>query len=117
MNGNRAIAKILKAEGVEWLAAFPMNALLDEAAKEGIRPIICRQERAGVNIADGFSRTTNGNRIGVFVMQYGAGRRMLSAASPKHTPTLFPCWCCPVASIGIGRKHIRTSNRRRIMGE
>ncbi len=73
MNGNRAIAKILKAEGVEWLAAFPMNALLDEAAKEGIRPIICRQERAGVNIADGFSRTTNGNRIGVFVMQYGAG--------------------------------------------
>jgi thiamine pyrophosphate-dependent acetolactate synthase large subunit-like protein len=73
VNGNRAIAKILKAEGVEWLAAFPMNGLLDEAAKEGIRPIICRQERAGVNIADGFSRTTNGKNIGVFVMQYGAG--------------------------------------------
>jgi thiamine pyrophosphate-dependent acetolactate synthase large subunit-like protein len=73
MNGNRAIAKILKAEGVEWLAAFPMNGLLDEAAKEGIRPIICRQERTGVNIADGFSRTTNGRHIGVFVMQYGAG--------------------------------------------
>lgn len=73
MDGNRAIAKILKAEGVEWLAAFPMNSLLDEAAKEGIRPIICRQERAGVNVADGFSRTTNGRNIGVFVMQYGAG--------------------------------------------
>ena len=73
MNGDRAIAKILRAEGVEWLTAFPMNSLLDEAAREGIRPIICRQERAGVNIADGFSRTTNGKTFGVFVMQVGPG--------------------------------------------
>ena len=74
MNGNQAIAHILKAEGVEWLSAFPAQPLIDEAAHAGIRPIICRQERTGVNMADGFSRTTNGRPFGVFTMQTGAGR-------------------------------------------
>ena len=73
MNGNQAIAHILKAEGVEWLSAFPAQSLIDEAARAGIRPIICRQERTGVNMADGFSRTTNGRPFGVFTMQTGPG--------------------------------------------
>lgn len=73
MNGNTAIAKILKAEGVEFLACFPAQTLIDVAAREGIRPIICRQERAGVNMADGFSRIKNGRTIGVFSMQQGPG--------------------------------------------
>src|SRR5207253_1601931 len=37
------------------------------------RPVLCRQERVGVGIADGFSRTTTGRRLGVFAMQYGPG--------------------------------------------
>lgn len=73
MDGNTAIAKTLKAEGVDWIAAFPMQNLIDAAAKEGIRPIITRQERAGVNMADGYSRVMNGRRIGVFTMQRGPG--------------------------------------------
>lgn len=73
MDGNSVIAKILKAEGVEWMAAFPEQKLIDAAAKEGIRPIITRQERAGVNMADGYSRIMNGRRIGVFTMQRGPG--------------------------------------------
>tara|TARA_Y100000588_G_C14257684_1_gene926251 strand:- start:5 stop:1642 length:1638 start_codon:yes stop_codon:yes gene_type:complete len=73
MDGNRAIAKILKAEGVEWVACFPEQKLIDAVAKEGIRPILCRQERAGVNMADGFSRIMNGRSIGVFTMQVGPG--------------------------------------------
>ena len=73
MNGNQAIAHILKAEGVEWLSAFPAQSLIDEAARAGIRPIICRQERTGVNMADGFSRTANGRPFGVFTMQTGPG--------------------------------------------
>ena len=73
MDGDTVIAKILKAEGVEWMTCFPANSLIDVAAKEGIRPIICRQERAGVNMADGFSRIHNGARIGVFCMQRGPG--------------------------------------------
>ena len=73
MTGDRIIAKILKAEGVEWMAAFPFQTLIDEAAQEGIRPIVCRHERTGVNMADGFSRTTNGRTFGVFTMQSGPG--------------------------------------------
>ena len=73
MNGNQAIAHILKAEGVSWLSAFPAQPLIDEAARAGIRPVICRQERTGVNMADGFSRTTNGRPFGVFTMQTGPG--------------------------------------------
>ena len=73
MNGDQMIAKILKAEGVEWLAAFPYQTLIDSAAQAGIRPVVCRQERAGVNMADGFSRITNGKTIGVFTMQLGPG--------------------------------------------
>ncbi len=73
MNGNTAIAKILKAEGVEWMACFPAQTLIDAVAREGIRPIISRQERAGVNMADAFSRMKNGDSIGVFSMQQGPG--------------------------------------------
>jgi acetolactate synthase I/II/III large subunit len=71
--GDQVIAKILKAEGVEWMAAFPAQTLIDQAAREGIRPILCRQERAGVNMADGFSRIKNGKVVGVFTMQTGPG--------------------------------------------
>ena len=68
-----AIAHILKAEGVEYLFAYPVNPIIEAAAKLGIRPIIVRQERTGLHMADGLSRTTSGRRIGVFCMQSGPG--------------------------------------------
>ena len=67
------IAEILKREGVEFLSCYPTNTLIEAAASAGIRPIVCRQERVGVGIADGFTRVTNGKRIGVFTMQAGPG--------------------------------------------
>ncbi len=73
MNGDTAVAKILKAEGIEWLACFPAQSLIDACSREGIRPVLCRQERAGVNMADGFSRVKNGKTVGVFTMQHGPG--------------------------------------------
>ncbi|MEZ4662964.1 MAG: thiamine pyrophosphate-binding protein [Caldilineaceae bacterium] len=73
MNGYQAMAKILKAEGVDILFAFPHQTLIEVGAQEGILPIICRQERAGVNMADGYSRIHNGRKIGVFSMQRGPG--------------------------------------------
>ena len=73
MQGADAIAEILRREGTEFLAVYPAQAMVDAAAKAGIRPIICRQERVGMAIADGFSRITNGKRIGVFSMQQGPG--------------------------------------------
>ena len=73
MNGYDIMTRVLQAEGVEFLAAFPHQKLIDAAARIGIRPIISRQERAGVNIADGYSRVTNGRGLGVFAMQQGPG--------------------------------------------
>ena len=68
-----AIAEILTREGVEFLSTYPTTPIIDAAAAVGIRPVLCRQERVGVGIADGFTRTTNGRRTGVFAMQYGPG--------------------------------------------
>src|SRR5215213_5683322 len=68
-----AIAEILRREGVEILSCYPTTVLIEAAAAIGIRPILCRQERVGVDIADGYSRVSNGKLIGVFAMQYGPG--------------------------------------------
>lgn len=68
-----AIADILKTEGVSHLPCYPRQLLIDACARIGIRPIVCRQERVGVGIADGISRSTNGRQIGVFAMQGGPG--------------------------------------------
>ncbi len=68
-----AVAEILKREGVEYLPCFPTTPVIEACAAAGIRPIVCRQERVGVGIADGYSRITNGKKPGVFACQYGPG--------------------------------------------
>ena len=68
-----AVAQILKAEGVEYLFAYPVNHLIEAAAKLDIRPIIVRQERIGLHMADALSRMTSGQKIGIFCMQSGPG--------------------------------------------
>ena len=73
MNTIDTITEILKREGVKYLSCYPTTPVLESAARGGIRPIVCRQERVGVGIADGFSRVTNGERIGVVALQYGPG--------------------------------------------
>ena len=68
-----AVAKVLKTEGVEYLFAYPVNPIIEAAAKLDIRPIIVRQERIGLHMADAMSRITSGDKIGVFCMQSGPG--------------------------------------------
>jgi len=68
-----AIAHVLKEEGVEYLFAYPVNPLIEAAAKLDIRTIIVRQERIGLHMADAISRMTSGRQIGVFCMQSGPG--------------------------------------------
>lgn len=67
------ISHILKLEGIEYLSAFPTTPLIEAVTEVGIRPIICRQERVGVGIADGYARVNNGKPPGVFAMQWGPG--------------------------------------------
>src|SRR5579859_618281 len=68
-----AIAKAMKAEGVDVLFAYPVNPLIEAAAAEDIRTVIVRQERIGLHMADAYARVTAGDKIGVFCMQHGPG--------------------------------------------
>src|SRR4051812_17027238 len=58
------IASALRAEGVEMLSCYPTTPMIDAATRAGIRPVVCRQERVGVGIADGYSRLTAGDGFG-----------------------------------------------------
>ena len=73
MKVGTAIAEIMKREGVEILCGYPVNHLLEYAAAADIRPIIVRQERIGLHMADAISRVTSGRKIGAFCMQHGPG--------------------------------------------
>ena len=73
MKVSGAIADILKIEGVDVIFGYPRNAVLEAAAEAGIRPVIVRQERTGLHMADALSRLTRGRRMGVFAMQHGPG--------------------------------------------
>jgi len=73
MKVSDAIADILRREGVEIVIGYPVNHILERGAAAGIRPIIVRQERTGLHMADAMSRVTSGRQMGVFVMQHGPG--------------------------------------------
>ena len=109
-----AIAEILKREGVGHLSCYPTTPLIESAAAAGIRPIICRQERVGVGIADGFARVCNGLPPSVFAMQYGPGAEnaypgvataysdstpmlLLPLGHPRERDRVFPLFSAPRA--------------------
>jgi thiamine pyrophosphate-dependent acetolactate synthase large subunit-like protein len=73
MNASAAIAEILKREGVEILFAYPRNKVIEASAEIDIRPIIVRQERIAVHMADAIARLSRGKKIGVFACQHGPG--------------------------------------------
>jgi thiamine pyrophosphate-dependent acetolactate synthase large subunit-like protein len=73
MKVGQAVAEIMKREGIEILCGYPVNHLLEFAAAADIRPVIVRQERIGLHMADAISRVTSGKKIGAFCMQHGPG--------------------------------------------
>ena len=73
MKVSDAIAEILRREGVGTVIGYPVNHILERGAAAGIRPILVRQERTGLHMADAMSRVTSGDTVGVFVMQHGPG--------------------------------------------
>jgi len=67
------IADILRREGIDTLFCFPTTPIIEAAVAAGLRPVICRQERVGADMASGFARVANGRPPAVFAMQYGPG--------------------------------------------
>jgi acetolactate synthase I/II/III large subunit len=68
-----AMAQILRKEGMDTMFCFPTTPIIEAAVAAGLRPIICRQERVGVDMASGYARVANGKPPAVFAMQYGPG--------------------------------------------
>jgi len=73
MKVGEAMARIMKAEGIEILCGYPVNHLIEFAAAQDIRPVMVRQERIGLHMADAISRVTSGRKLGAFCMQHGPG--------------------------------------------
>ena len=88
-----AIVEILKREGTDTLFCYPTTPIIEAAAAAGIRPIVCRQERVGINMADGYTRIANGTRNGVFAFQYGPGAENafsgVATSFADSSPVLF----------------------------
>ena len=105
MKAAAAIAEILKAEGTEYLFCFPINALIDECARVGIRPIVARTERTLLNMADGYSRASNGRRVGTAAVQHGPGAENAYAgvaqAFADGSPVLFLPGGNPAARVDL----------------
>ncbi len=93
MQVDQAIAEILKREGVEQIFLFPFTPILEAVSAAGIRPIVARQERVAENMADGFSRVSNGKRIGTVTVQQAAGAENafagIAQAYTDSSPILF----------------------------
>jgi thiamine pyrophosphate-dependent acetolactate synthase large subunit-like protein len=88
-----AIAEILKREGISTLFCFPTTPIIEAAVAAGIRPVICRQERAGADMANGCARVANGRPPAAFAMQYGPGAENafagVATAFSDSSPVLF----------------------------
>jgi acetolactate synthase-1/2/3 large subunit len=92
LNSFEYIAQILKAEGTEWLPCFLSNPIIEEAAKQGIRPVAFRHERGAVMAADGYSRVSDRRKFGVVAVQAQAGAENavggLAQANADNVPIL-----------------------------
>jgi thiamine pyrophosphate-dependent acetolactate synthase large subunit-like protein len=119
MNGTEFIAQILKQEGVNEMTCFPSNALIEAAAKEGIRPVMFRHERGAIMAADGYSRMSAGNRFGVVAMQHAAGAENsmggLSQAFGDNVPMLVLPGGYPLEQRHVRPNFLATENWRGVV--
>ena len=110
MNGAGVIAEILKREGTEFLSCYPRNQIIEPCAALDIRPILCRQERVGVGMADGYTRIKRGKRNGVFAAQAGPGIENAFPGIAQAYSENVPLLVIP-AGLPLARQHMRPTFR------
>ncbi|HEY6995439.1 MAG TPA: thiamine pyrophosphate-requiring protein [Xanthobacteraceae bacterium] len=106
MNGAALVAEILKREGTEFLACYPRNPLIEACAALDIRPVLCRQERVGVGMADGYTRIKRGKRNGVFAAQAGPGIENAFPGIAQAYSENVPMLVIP-AGLPLARQYVR----------
>ncbi len=110
MKGADVVAHILKLEGTEMLFCYPRNPVIEACAEIDIRTILCRQERIGVGMADGFSRIRRGKQNGVFAAQQGPGIENAFAGVAQAFSENVPVLVIP-AGFEPGRQYQRPTFR------
>jgi acetolactate synthase-1/2/3 large subunit len=106
MNGAAVIAEILRREGTDFLSCYPRNPLIEACAALDIRPILCRQERVGVGLADGYTRIKRGKRNGVFAAQAGPGIENAFPGVAQAFSENVPLLMIP-AGLPLARQYVR----------
>jgi acetolactate synthase-1/2/3 large subunit len=106
MNGAVIVAEILRREGTEFLSCYPRNPLIEACAALDIRPILCRQERVGVGMADGYTRIKRGKRNGVFAAQAGPGIENAFPGVAQAFSENVPLLMLP-AGLPLARQYVR----------
>jgi acetolactate synthase-1/2/3 large subunit len=119
MTGIDLIAQTLKREGVEWIACYPSNPLIEAVAKLGIRPIAFRHERGAVMAADGFSRVSDRQQFGVVAVQNQAGAENalggIAQANADNVPILVLPGGVPLDRIGVRPNYSASSSYRDVV--
>ena len=113
MNVGEAIAEIMKREGIEIMTGYPVNHLIEYCAAKDIRPVMVRQERIGLHMADAISRMSSGKQIGAFCMQSGPGAENAMGGVAQCFGESVPVLVLPMGYAGGLRISIRTSIRPR----
>lgn len=96
MKTAEANGRISKREGVELLIGYPVDHLLEYAARIGIRPIIVRRERTGSHRADAISRVASGRSPGPFAVQHGPGTEKASGRIAQAFAGSVPVLALPM---------------------
>jgi len=97
---------------------MPVGNLTISASKEKLRIIMMRNEGFAVALADGYSRATNGKKIGVFNIQGGAypvgaqiAQGAVAQAFEDSTPILGICAGPTLSQLGQNRFDITRQYR------
>ena len=99
----QGLARILKAEGVPWVACYPTNHVNNALGAEEVPILMMREERYAVAVADAFSRVTGGKQIGVCTLMGGlnaAGIQMAYGAVAQAFEDSSPIL---VITAGVGQ--------------
>src|SRR6266566_7774773 len=67
----QGLARILKSEGVPWVACYPTNHVNNALGEEDVPILMMREERYAVAVADSFSRVTGGQQVRVCTIMGG----------------------------------------------
>ena len=95
MKGGKAVAKILKMEGTDFVSHYPAVPITDDLLDEGIRVITTRHERTAVSMADAYTRYSMGHKTGVSMSQIGWAAHNLLGGIGQAYDDLSPMLMLP----------------------